>query len=249
MDSQKAKLILSNYTLGPEPNEDETFDAARRFAAQDPELASWWERQKQEDRAIQEKLDASAPPADLRAALHATIEYQQSAKRRRFVLLRNWISLAAAFVLGIGIYYQYGIDRSDDYSGTLTQMAYQYSVDGPRLKYFDKDTQNLRQWLTSNGFDLPEQLPPKLLDQEGIGCRPLDWSTQRVALMCFNAETVYHLFIGQEGDFPEFDASSEIEYASYDDGWTISKWKDQEHLFVLTAKAPPEQMSNYLASK
>lgn len=247
MDKQDAKLILSNYTLGNEPLDDERFEAAKAMTAADPDLAAWWKAQKAEDQLIRERLARSTVPEDLRSALHETLLHQRAKGPilRRF---RSWVAIAASLALVSYLAIVFGIDRSDDYQGPLQNRAYNYSVDGPRLKYFDRDPQNLKTWLTQNGFDLPLQLPPKLLELEGIGCRPLNWSEQRVALMCFNADTVYHLFIGRGQDFPEFSASEEIGYTSYENGWTLSKWRDGEHIFVLSAKATANEMAGFLAS-
>lgn len=247
MDKQEAKLILSSYTLGNEPEKDAKFEAAMSFAQNDAELREWWETQKSTDQSLAQALQKASVPDDLRSALHATVE-ESSRKRTLFVQFRKWASIAAALVMCSYIFFEYGIDRSDDYQGPLVERAYNYSADGPRLKYFNKDTSSLRTWLTSNGIAVPKQLPPKLLELEGIGCRPLDWSEERVALMCFNAETVYHLYIGMAEDFPEFDASEEIGYSQYAGDWTVSKWKADEYLFVLTAQAEPDQMQQYLAS-
>ncbi len=247
MDKQEAKLILSSYTLNNEPNDDERFAAAQNLADADADLASWWESQKQADQAIRSSLQSFEVPTDLRSALKHTMADKER-KRLRFAQARKWFSIAAAFMLCSYLVLEYGIDRSDDYTGPLADRAFDYSVDGPRLSYFNQDTTKLQTWLTENGFDLPKQLPPKLLALEGVGCRPLNWSEERVALMCFNADTVYHLFIGMGEDFPSFEASEEIGYASMDNGWTVSKWKDQDYLFVLTAKATVDEMSQFLAS-
>jgi len=247
MDKQEAKLILSSHTLGEEPLGNERFDAAKALLERDEELASWWKTQKEIDETMSQSLRRFEVPADLHSALKMTLADKER-KRLRFVRARNWLSIAAIFAIGFGLYFQYGIDRSDDYTGPLANRAFEYSVDGPWLTYFDRDTSNLKNWLTENGFSLPENLPPKLLALEGIGCRPLDWSNERVALMCFNADTVYHLFIGKERDFPNFEASEQIGYASKEEGWTMSKWKDNDHLFVLTAKATVDEMSQFLAS-
>ncbi len=247
MDKQEAKLILSSYTLGNEPANDEQFTAARQLAESDPEIATWWNEQKEADQGLSESLRSAAVPPDLHSALKMTLA-EKERKRLRFVRARKWFSIAAAVILCSYLALEYGIDRSDDYTGPLAQRAFNYSVDGPRLSYFNRDTTKLQTWLVENGFDLPEQLPQKLLALEGIGCRPLNWSNERVALMCFNADTVYHLFIGMEDDFPEFEASENIGYAPQGNGWTVSKWKDQDYLFVLTAKATLDEMSQFLAS-
>ncbi|MDQ8185528.1 hypothetical protein [Pelagicoccus sp. SDUM812002] len=247
MDKQEAKLILSSYTLGGEPANDERFDAAKSLAESDKELAAWWESEKKTDRIHSRSMRSFEVPPDLHSALKMTLA-ERERKRIRFAVARKWFSIAAAFVLCSYVFFEYGIDRSDDYTGPLAERAYNYSVDGPRLSYFDRDTSKLQTWLVDNGFELPSQLPPKLLALEGIGCRPLDWSQEKVALMCFDADTVYHLFIGMKDDFPEFEASENIGYAQKGNGWTVSKWKDQDYLFVLTAKATVDEMSQFLAS-
>ncbi len=96
-------------------------------------------------------------------------------------------------------------------------------------------------------FQLPDRLPTRFLEQEGIGCRPLDWSDNKVAIICVNAGVVYHLFVTKEADFAETRLSESIQFEERKAGWTVSKWKSQGHLFVLTAKANPEELGNMLA--
>ncbi len=247
MTKHEAKLILSSYTLGNEPIEDASWQEAVSMTESDPELAAWWKSQKEEDRHIRDRLAESAVPSDLHSALRETLAGQER-KRGGFARLRNWVAMAAAVALAGYVYLAFVVDRSDDYTGPLVERAYVYSKDGPRLSYFNRDTQSLRNWLMENDFDLPDNLPPRLLALEGIGCRPLDWSERRVAIMCFNAEEVYHLYIGYEQDFPNFKASEDIEYEERGSGWTISKWKQGEYVFVLNAKASIEALASKLAS-
>lgn len=247
MDKQEAKLILSTYTLDNQPQGDERFDAALKLAHADPSLMDWWKAQCEEDALLQSAFRSVPVPEDLNSALKETLAHQAS-KPSLFAYFRNWAAIAACLAFSVYLFFAYAIDRSDDYQGPLLQRAYDYSVDGPRLTYFDRDTQNMRQWLTAEGFDLPAQLPPKLLELEGIGCRPLKWSGDGVALMCFQADTVYHLFIGKQEDFPSFEASENIGYDSYAGGWTVGKWKEGNKLFVLTAQTPVDSMQSMLAT-
>lgn len=247
MDKHEAKLILSSYTLENEPANDARFNQAAKLAESDTELSEWWEEHKQGDALLRGKLAETTVPHDLRAALNESLHGQRQ-RRATFRQLRNYFAIAASFVLAGYVYFQYGIDRSDDYSGPLAQRAYDYSSDGPRLSYFNKDTQKIRNWLGESGIELPNNLPPKLLELEGIGCRPLNWSEERVAIMCFNADTVYHLFVGHQDEFESFDASKEIGYDQYSNGWAISKWKNDDYVFVLTAKTSTSNMASFLAS-
>ncbi|MBC2605257.1 DUF3379 family protein [Pelagicoccus albus] len=246
MDKQEAKLILSSYTLGHEPDDDEKFEAAKKLTENDSELSAWWEEQKSSDQKLSASLKSVPVPADLQSALKLSMADRQR-KRLRFIQTSKWLSMAAAVAMAFTLFFKYGIDRSDDYQGPLAQRAFNYSVDGPRLSYMDRDTGNLKNWLAASGFSLPQQLPPKLLELEGVGCRPLEWAENKVAIMCFNADTVYHLFIGSEEDFPNFEASEIIGYEQANEDWAISKWKQDDHLFVLTAKTTVDQMSAYLA--
>ncbi|MEM9157869.1 MAG: hypothetical protein AAGB46_02380 [Verrucomicrobiota bacterium] len=247
MDEAEAKLILASHTLGPQPEGDPRFDEALAVAESSPELSAWWDETKQTDKAAQEKIRSFEPPADLRAALNASLDSASAwrIRRRRFTQL---FALAACLVLFFTVGLDMLIDRSDEYAGPLAERAYQYSYDGPRLSYFNKDTQKIQDWLIEQNFDLPDQLPPQLLAQEGIGCRPLDWSDSRVAILCFNADTVYHLFVGQESEFADFEASEKFKYDYKDTGWTVTTWKSNGYALVLTAKATPQDMTRMLAS-
>lgn len=247
MTSKDAKLILSSYTLADEPKDDPRFRKAKELLSTDCELAAWWDEQRKTDQAVRDRLSLVPVPADLRAALAENIADQRriAASRAR---IRNWSGLAASFLMAAYLFFNYNIDRSDDYTGPLPSRAYAYSSDGIRLSYFDRNPQKLQEWLEARGVELPDRLPPKLLALEAIGCRSLEWAPSQVALLCFDAETVYHLFIARKEEFPATEVSQEFDYEHYADGWTISQWTDGDFTFVLTGKATREQMADYLAS-
>ncbi|MCH6257404.1 hypothetical protein MLD52_12665 [Puniceicoccaceae bacterium K14] len=250
MDIEETKIILANYTLNTD-SKDEIFQEALTVAKANPELMQWWTEAKAFDTEAKKSMDQIPVPGDLAVSLKASIGALESSKPKQKRTLAFWVSrcsaIAACLLLSFLVYDKLIVDRSDEYEGPLLDRAFQYSYDGPRLSYFNKDTEKLRNWLVDNEFDLPDALPPKLLEQKGIGCRPLNWSEDRVALMCFDAHTVYHLFMTKEGQFEGVDATPEIAYQSQKKGWTLSKWKSNGYVFVLSAKADEQQMGAMLA--
>jgi len=246
MNESEARLILANYTLGEPKESDPRLEEALEVANANPELMAWWKQTRENDSLIRDRLHEFEPPSDLRTALQASLENVSKGKARRRLISRC-LGLAASFAIIAAVYFQFIVDRSDEYSGPLVERAFNYSFDGPRLKYFDKDTAKITDWLEQQNFELPSQLPPRFLAQKGIGCRPLNWSESRVAIICVDAEVVYHLFIAKNEEFEEVDVSSAFEYEKRKAGWTVSKWESRGHVFVLTAKASPEQMANMLA--
>ncbi len=246
MNKIEAKLVLSNYTLREPPEGDFRFDEALEIAKADPELMAWWEQCQRNDRLIQDRLREFAPPPDLRTGLQASMESVSKWQGRRRAFTR-YFGIAASLAVLAGIYFQFVVDRSDEYTGPLVDRAFNYSYDGPRLKYFNKDTTKITDWLRDQNFELPSQLPPRFLAQKGIGCRPLNWSESKVAIICVDAEVVYHLFVAKGEDFADVNLSDTFEYEKRKAGWTVSKWQSQGHVFLLTAKASPEQMKSMLA--
>lgn len=246
MNKVEAKLVLSNYTLEEVPLDNPRFGEAIELAKGDPELMAWWNRAKENDAVIKEKLQGFEPPSDLRAALRASLESASKRQSRRRLFTR-YLALAASVAIVASIYFQFIVDRSDEYSGPLVERAFNYSFDGPRLKYFNKDTTKITDWLEQQDFKLPPQLPPRFLAQEGIGCRPLNWSDSKVAIICVDAEVVYHLFVAKGEEFNNVNLSDTFEYEKKKAGWTVSKWESQGHIFVLTAKASQENMESMLA--
>jgi len=250
MDKEEAKLVLADKTFdnleGSSFKEDPKIQEVLRLLEADAELSDWWSENIETDRAFQKKIEDFAPPADLKASLYASLEQQQKGitTRRRII---QWLSIAASLVLVGMIGSHFIIDRTNEFEGPLDKIALEYSMYGPRLSFFNKDSAKLVEWLTEQNIDLPAELPKNLLDQKGIGCRPLDWSENRVAIMCFNAETVYHLFIAQDKDFEDFKNDPNIGYESPNKKWTVSSWKSGEHVFVLAAKATIPRMEEMLA--
>jgi len=62
-----------------------------------------------------------------------------------------------------------------------------------------------------------------------------------------NAGVVYHLFVTKEEDFSETQLTESIQFEERKAGWTVSKWKSQGHLFVLTAIANPDELGYMLS--
>ena len=123
--------------------------------------------------AVKGRLRSFESPLELRAALGASME--NASKKRYFCrTFTRYLALAVSLVVVTGIYFQFLVDRSDEYTGPLLDRAFNYSFDGPTLKYFNKSTAKITEWLVEQNFDLPPQLPPRFLAQEGIGCRPLN---------------------------------------------------------------------------
>lgn len=246
MDKEEAKLILANGTLENASQSDPKFEEALRMAEQDTELKTWWESTRSTDLFLQEKLNQAHVPSDLKSSLYASLEGARNKRNSRKRLYR-YFALAASLILAVHVYFQYIVDYSDDYTGPLADRSFNYSFDGPRLSYLNKDTRMLTEWLEDQDFELPANLPPKLLALNGIGCRPLNWSKERVALMCFKADTVYHLFIGFKEDFEDFNATPEVAFEPRKKGWTVSKWTANDYVFVLTAQATQDDMASMLA--
>ena len=246
MNESEAKLILANYTLGDAPLDDARFYEAMKVAESDPELMSWWERAKERDSEIKGKLLQFEPPSDLKAALYASVEGVSKGKARHRSFM-SYLAIAASLLLAFNLYYKYGIDRSDEYTGPLVERAFNYSFDGPRLSYFNKDTTKITDWLEEQDFELPKELPKRFLAQKGIGCRPLNWSDSKVAIICIDAEVVYHLFIARGEEFENVDLKKSFEFEPKKAGWTVSKWESGGHVFVLTAKASQESLESMLA--
>jgi len=251
MDREEAKLILADKTLGDLDSsrnpDDPKVQEAFRLIETDTELERWWKSTVESDRALREQFAAFEPPTDLKASLHASLEQQAKGVSRRRKIIQ-WMSIAASLVLVGIIGSNFLIDRTNEFQGPLEQTAVEYSMYGPRLKFFDTDSGKLVDWLRERNIAIPSELPTNLLQQEGIGCRPLDWSENKVAILCFNADTVYHLFIGKDQDFSDFKDNPNIEYRKANKKWTTSSWRSGDHVFVLTAKATIPDMKQMLAS-
>lgn len=206
----------------------------------------WWIRAKKGDQRFQEELKVNWPPTELRTALASSMEGVANLRNRRRTFVR-YLALAASLVLAVNIYFKSIVDHGDFYEGPLVDRAFDYSLDGPRLKYFNEDVTKITDWLKAQNIELPARLPERFLQQKGIGCRPLGWSGSKVAIICVDAGVVYHLFVAKEADFSETQLLGSFQFEERQAGWTDSKWKSQGHFFVLTAKANTDDLKRMLA--
>jgi len=98
----------------------------------------WWIRAKKGDQRFQEELKVNWPPTELRTALASSMEGVANLRNRRRTFVR-YLALAASLVLAVNIYFKFIVDHGDFYEGPLVDRAFDYSLDGPRLKYFNED--------------------------------------------------------------------------------------------------------------
>src|SRR5688572_8948158 len=97
MNNQEAKFMLGAYRPDGQDAGDPMFAEALGQVERDPELRTWFERERKFDTHVSEKLRALAPPPELRAAILAGA--RASRPRLRWWANPLWVAAAAAVVM------------------------------------------------------------------------------------------------------------------------------------------------------
>lgn len=236
MDKTEAKIILQAYRPNGTDASDPQFTAALELARQDAELGAWFAEQQAFDRAVSAKLRTATVPADLRASILAgrKVVTPSPALWRRPAA---WAAAVAAMLMLLLIPFALQTNGKPQFAEFKSDaVAFLDSLN--RLDMTSKDSETIRDWLTTHGGQRHFELPGNLARNPSIGCRVFDWKGQKITLICFNITPKggkfdeVHLLVMDEkilrnaptGSVPTFEKKG---------AWNLASWKADGLTYVL----------------
>ncbi len=242
MDNQEAKFILQAYRPSGSDAAAPEMQEALAQARRDPSLGKWFENECAIDSAIANKLKTCPVPEGLRASILAGAKLTRSMPWWR----QTWVLAAACVALLLtlaGLYYPRAVPPGLG----LESFAANYTANGIYLQNETPDLAKIRSWLAVKGVELPQQLPQKLTELEGMGCRSIEYDGVKVALICFyKGDKGYHLFMAKKADMPGGEFPDNLRISSQAKGWNTAAWSDSTHRYVLVTDASRDELASYL---
>jgi len=245
MTNERAKLLLSAYRHSGADAQDPFFHAALEQATRDPDLATWFARQRSFDAVITERLNGIQPPASLRLAILEGIQNSASRNRSPFGSL---LALAAVLVLSgillIVMSRQGGLE-----SHSLAQYqnaAFAVLSEGaPKLDLVTSDFSRSQEYLSQRAAPRAPEIPAALRELHTAGCRTIDWKGKMMSLTCFRLPggELLHLFVIDTKSLGQIDPKREIQQIN---GWHVQFRRESGMLLMFVSKAPISELTQYI---
>jgi hypothetical protein len=241
MNNQEAKFILGAYRPDGRDAGDPMFAEALAHAERDPELRTWFEKQRALDGALAGKLRQVAPPAELREAILAGVRASQP--RRNWWMNPTWLAAAAAVVVLAAVTVSIVPSAGGPAAAELADFALNHLADA-HANHVGRPTglSDIQARLVSAPLPLSNGLEIDLEELRRKNCRSVRVAGREVFEICFQRNgTWYHLYAARRKDFapgtldPKALMTSRGAYAS-------TVWADSKNVYALVTHAGPEAL-------
>lgn len=233
MNNDEARFLLCAYRPGGRDASDPALAEALAQAERDPALRTWFAREQAFDTVVAEKLQAIAPPADLRTAILAGARAGQA--ERAWWQRPQWLALAASVALLLTLGGRMWLSNE----GKMTPARFgefaindmlhgQHGGKGEPTDRLIAILANPATRVSTVGAAVDfEQL-------KAAGCRTLELGAKPVLEVCFQREGAeYHLYIAKVRDFPARGAATmPPEFLAETSGGAVA-WSDGRFEYAL----------------
>ncbi|CAN5791435.1 hypothetical protein BH20VER1_BH20VER1_14210 [soil metagenome] len=248
MDEREARAILGMHRAGETGLDEARLQEALRKAETDPELARWWNEDKELDLLIASKLVHTPVPAGLKARITSGVEMQPS------VVRPNWsraILLAAASIVALAVLFSSWrgpFQPAASMADYRDEMVSFIKV-APNLELESSDLERLQDFLEKAEAPARLSVPKKLRNYEPLGCRVLRFRGRDVSLVCFKlgGDKLAHLFVTDAKTVSTDGSASDPVYAAEED-WMTATWTEGDQSYLLTVKGDRAALEKFFSN-
>jgi hypothetical protein len=246
MNRDDIRRILSVDRPGGQDAADPLIAAAREAAQKDPELARWFEEEREFDRTFGEALRGIPAPAGLQTRIMA----MGSGRMTQRNLWARRIGLAAAAVVVLVAFFsswqgpfQPAVSLAD-FRGEMVSFIKL----PPPLDLETSSFQRIQNWLSRTRAPADVLIPPGLSALEPIGCRVLFFRGEKVTLICFrrSGTRLAHLLVMDRKALPKLRSNSAPIFAQEGE-WATAAWAKGDRVYLLAAQGERALIAHYLA--
>jgi hypothetical protein len=244
--NEKAKFLLCAYRFNGADGADPIFHDALNQAARDPELAAWFEEQREFDSVVVNKLEEILPPAGLRSAILAGLETQKVVRGHRF---RPVLAIAALLVLsGIVLYPMYLRDQNNQtlFAGyEQAALAIVTSHLGTGLDMRTPDFGLTQDFIEENRGPCAPELPVRFRDLSTAGCKVFQWNGHSASLTCFRLPSgeLLHLFVTDGRMFAN--QNMPVGFAQKE-GWHVKIQRAKGMVMMFVSRATMKEIEEFI---
>lgn len=247
MDNKQAKVILQAYRPGGADAVDPFFAAALEQARLDPGLREWFAGQCAFDENISRAVHTEQPPTGLRDDILMICRVDGYSRSRPFWKHHQWLALAAAVVILLGVSALFIKFRAEGpmHMATLTGEIGHIQQTMPSLGAMSSNLAELRNWLGQRGAPHDFSIPAGLDSTMGLGCQIYSIHGNKVSLVCFqlkNKEIVHYFVVDRDRlvDPPNIGKTVYMER----NGVSFAVWSDERRTYVLAGAIPTDRIKS-----
>ena len=256
MNTEEAKLILAAVHDDADRASDPEIGQAFSLLEDNPELNDWLLRERAFDAAVSRKLASVEAPADLKATVMDLLGGQVSRSNTPPHSRIRWfqppvLAAAAAIILIPLLAIQLFTGRAnaksfDTFRSDMVEFANSEIANSNfKLDLEEQDLPKLYAWLNANNATYPVAIPDCIGCHESVGCKIIDWSEDRVTLICLRNGTkqVVHCFVIPRSEIEKIPDEERIRATLAVGDLETCGWTDQNNLYLLVGSAKGVEVS------
>ena len=234
MNPEEARLELDATTLRPQ----DASDTARAMASKDPALGAWVAERTAFDEKIAAAMNDVAVPAGLQSKL-AGIAQQAAAKRRRAMLTRTVVWLAAAALVmfaSVHLWLDHAKSKGWQFEALANVQLVEHGVSP--LQHRSPSLEDVKKMLLAEGSLVPASVPATLAKLRTYGCRTVKVAGQPATIICFELSPGKEAYlVVMNSDQLSGPPPQKSPVFSKDGSWSMAAWSDGSQSFMLATSA------------
>ena len=231
MNSQEARRLLEVFRPSGADAGDPRFAEALEVVKRDPELARWFDEQRQFDARIAGSLQRISPPVDLRGSILAGGKVVRPPFWQVWGARAAVAAAVAALAVAAGVFASGRSTRFPEFRKELVEQAWNGES---HLNLESSDIAQIKQWLASHGADADFMVPVSLAETRVHGCRIVVVAGRRVPMLCLaDGPKHLHLFVVNRADFAELPPQGAPDFEKCG-AWKTASWRQGDKTYVLT---------------
>jgi hypothetical protein len=245
MTREQAKECLSALRAATTDTTDPMLREALELAAKDAELRDWFDRQREFDDILIEKLASIRPPEGLKEnILHSLSEGSRPIRWKT-----GWLALAATVLLA-ALLLNHQIDFFRGSSRSFRQfsadaMAVVSTKPAPKLDLETPSLQIAEAYIDAHSAPRMTHFPAKLQVMPTAGCRVFLWQKHPVSLTCFHLPSgkLLHLVVIRADAVGDSGMPTGLYSA---DGWHLMFQKKNGLILMWASQAPMDELKQII---
>jgi hypothetical protein len=245
MTEQEARFILQSYRPAVEDPHDPQIAEALRMAAENPELARWWEEEQAFDRAMATHLAAIAAPFGLKTRILAQAAAPATSRFTRWIVGLAGAAALLFLLAQVADVWRNAAPRAGALPDYASEMVSFIKVP-PSLELMSGNLGAIQDWLTQKEALLPN-VPARLAILDPVGCRVLSFRGHDVTLVCFQrgGDRLAHLFVVDRGALPRVQPGDKVVFQREGD-WTTTTWVEGDRVYMIAVQGDEAAARQYL---
>ena len=245
MNEDEMRLILRSYRPGLDNPNDPQFAEALGSAAEDPEMARWWEEEQAFDHAMAAHVAALRAPFGLKTRILAQATAPATSRSARWIVGLAGAAALLFLLTQVADVWRNAAPASAALPDYASEMVSFIKLP-PSLPLMSPHLGTIMNWLEEEKA-IPPNVPANLALLDPVGCRVLSFRQHDVTLVCFNrgSDKLAHLFVVDRAALPELKPGAAAIFQREGE-WMTATWTENERVYMIVVEGDEAAARRYL---